>query len=120
MNNNYTCISNEVLDELILHKVVFLKVNGHYLEVKLAMSDLKIKIRASLKTYKDRLIEKNFINPNQSIMINLLYVKEIDKVNKKVVMHTGDIIDISRDKYKEVLTQYIKYIGKYEESVEFM
>lgn len=51
-----------------------------------------------------------FIMPNQSFIVNLRHIKEIDGKNKKLVMENGDLILIARRKYNEVIETLNRYI----------
>ncbi|MCD7812101.1 MAG: LytTR family DNA-binding domain-containing protein [Ruminococcus sp.] len=56
-----------------------------------------------------------FIMPSQSFIVNLHHIRELDGVNKKIVMKNGDPILIPRRKYKEVIEIMNLYIANEED-----
>ena len=61
------------------------------------------KIKDGIMHIYPKLNHEYFIIPNQSFIVNLNYIKEIDGKNKTMVMENGDLLLISRRKYNDVI-----------------
>lgn len=55
----------------------------------------------------DILIEKQFIKPHRSYIVNLNFIKKISP--KGITITNGDNIPISRNSYKDIKKAYIDY-----------
>lgn len=87
----------------------------HYLEnrvVEIITSKNVYKIKEGIMHVYSTLNPKYFIIPNQSFIINLHHIREIDGKNKKLVMENGDLILIARRKYNEVIEALNYYIAE--------
>lgn len=87
----------------------------HYLEnrvVEIITSKNVYKIKEGIMHVYSTLNPKYFIMPNQSFIINLHHIREIDGKNKKLVMENGDLILIARRKYNEVIEALNYYIAE--------
>ncbi len=71
----------------------------------------KYKIKDGIMHIYPTLNDKYFIIPNQSFIVNLHHIREIDGKNKKIVMDNGDLILIPRRKYNEVIDILNRYIA---------
>ena len=86
----------------------------HYLEnriVEVIVQNEKYKIKDGIMHIYPTLNDKYFIIPNQSFIVNLHHIREIDGKNKKIVMDNGDLILIPRRKYNEVIDILNCYIA---------
>lgn len=86
----------------------------HYLEnriVEVIVQNEKYKIKDGIMHIYPTLNDKYFIIPNQSFIVNLHHIREIDGKNKKIVMDNGDLILIPRRKYNEVIDVLNRYIA---------
>lgn len=87
----------------------------HYLEnrvIEIITSKNVYKIKEGIMHVYSTLNPKYFIIPNQSFIINLHHIREIDGKNKKLVMENGDLILIARRKYNEVIEALNYYIAE--------
>lgn len=87
----------------------------HYLEnrvVEIITSKNVYKIKEGIMHVYSTLNPKYFIIPNQSFIVNLHHIREIDGKNKKLVMENGDLILIARRKYNEVIEALNYYIAE--------
>lgn len=86
----------------------------HYLEnriVEVIVQNEKYKIKDGIMHIYPTLNTEYFIIPNQSFIVNLHHVREIDGKNKKIVMDNGDLILIPRRKFNEVIDVLNRYIA---------
>lgn len=86
----------------------------HYLEnriVEVIVKNEKYKIKDGIMHIYPTLNKEHFIIPNQSFIVNLHHVREIDGKNKKIVMDNGDLILIPRRKFNEVIDVLSRYIA---------
>lgn len=51
-----------------------------------------------------------FLRSHKSYLVNMNYIKRIDK--NKIYLVTGDVVDISKSRYTEVRERYFEYIGE--------
>ena len=87
----------------------------HYLDnriINVITDEQAVKIKDTITHLIETLDKKQFIIPNQSFIVNLNRIKEVDGKNKKLVMANGDIILISRRKYTEVFERLNRFISK--------
>lgn len=68
---------------------------------------------AKLSDVLTLLPQDQFVKCHQSFVINLAKVKELDKVNRCVKMISGEVIEISKSNYQQVVAQYNEYIERY-------
>ncbi len=86
----------------------------HYLEnriVEVIMKKDKYRVKDGIMHIYPMLNQEYFIIPNQSFIVNLHHVKEIDGKNKKLVMENGDLVLIPRRKYSDVIEVLNHYIA---------
>lgn len=87
----------------------------HYFDnrtVKVVMKTESYLVKDSIMHVYNALNADYFVMPNQSFIVNLHYVKEIDGKNKKLVMENGDLILISRRRYMDVMEAVNRYISE--------
>ena len=86
----------------------------HYLEnrtVEIIMKNEEYKIKDGIMHIYPELNHEYFMIPNQSFIVNLHHIKELDGKNRKLVMNNGDLILIPRRKYSEVIESLNRYIS---------
>jgi len=64
-------------------------------------------INESIKVFKTKLPEIYFADCVKGYIINIYNVKKIDRVNKKLVMKSGNKITVSRYKFTDIIRLYI-------------
>lgn len=64
----------------------------------------------AVKSIKDELLEYDFYRIQRSFFINLTHVSRFD--NTTVTMKNGDVLTLSRKKYKDFKTQFYKFLDK--------
>lgn len=57
--------------------------------------------------------QDQFVKCHQSFIVNLAKVKELDKVNRCFMMDSGDVIEISKSNYQQVINQYNEYVDRH-------
>ncbi|MFA9422747.1 MAG: LytTR family transcriptional regulator DNA-binding domain-containing protein [Sedimentibacter sp.] len=62
----------------------------------------------SNKMIKKQLTEDYFINCARGYIVNLFNIKKIDKINKEILLESGNRIPISKNKFQHVFKTYIK------------
>ena len=93
-----------------LSKIIYF----HYLEnrtVDVVTADNVYKIRETISNIYSYINNKRFLIPNQSFIINLEQIKEVDGQNKKLIMSNDDFVLISRRKYNEVIDKLNQFIS---------
>ena len=86
----------------------------HYLDnriVEVVLHNAKYKIKDSMTNIYSLLNHEYFIIPNQSFIVNVHHIDEIDGKNKKLVMKNGGLVLIPRRKYNEVIEILNRYIA---------
>lgn len=68
---------------------------------------------AKLSDVLTLLPQDQFIKCHQSFVVNLAKVKELDKVNRCIKMISGEVIEISKSNYQQVVAQYNEYTERY-------
>lgn len=89
--------SDIVYVEVIKHDLSFHTVNGVFTE------------RCSLKEVESRLSKSHFSRPNYCYLVNLRYVVAIEKFD--VILSTGDALQISRNRKKEFIDDFSRFLG---------
>lgn len=90
----------------------------HYLgnrTVELVTTTEKYKIKDGLMNIYMKLNHEYFMIPNQSFIVNLHHIREIDGINKTIIMKNDAVILIPRRKYNEIieaLNRFIAYEGE--------
>ena len=72
--------------------------------------NLNLNFRGTLKEIEKQIDFKQFVRCNNSIIVNLFYVEEIK--NNFLYLKTGEKIEITKARKKEVLDKLITYVGK--------
>lgn len=72
--------------------------------------NLNLYFRGTLKEIEKQIDDKQFVRCNNSIIVNLFYVEEIK--NNFLYLKTGEKIEITKARKKEVLDKLITYVGK--------
>ena len=86
----------------------------HYLEnrnIQVITKNERHTIKDSISNVFSQLNHDCFIIPNQSFIINIYNVKEINGYSKSIIMKNDDIILISRRKYNEILEIFNLFIS---------
>ena len=101
-------------------RIINLNINNilyfHYMEnrtIDVITADSTYTIKEKLSNIYDTLEHSRFIMPNQSFIVNISGIKEIDSKNKKIVMQNDDLILISRRKYNNMLDSINHYLSMY-------
>ena len=87
-----------------ISEIYFIQASGYYLEINTAKK--KILLRESMSNILKRLPETIFIRIHRSTIINLQYMKEIDKVNTReltVFLENGQKLRVSNSYKKDLL-----------------
>ena len=86
-----------VYAEVVKHDMIFHTVNGTVVE------------RYTMKELEKELSKSHFSRPNYCYLVNLDYVQAIDKFD--LSLKTGDVLQISRNRRKEFMDDFARYIG---------
>lgn len=90
----------------------------HYLDnriLEVILHNAKYKIKDSMTNIYSSLNHQYFIIPNQSFIVNIHHIVEIDGKNKKLVMKNRGLVLIPRRKYNEVIETLNRYIADEED-----
>lgn len=80
--------------------------------VQIVLFSEKYLVKDSLMRIYTKLNTDYFIMPNQSFIVNLRHIQEIDGKNKKIIMKNRDFILIARRKYNDVIEAMNQYIAE--------
>ena len=83
--------------------------------MEVILHNAKYKIKDSMTNIYSSLNHQYFIIPNQSFIVNIHHIVEIDGKNKKLVMKNGGLVLIPRRKYNEVIETLNRYIADEED-----
>ncbi len=93
-----------------IENIVFFEADSSYciLHIK---DEKQMVISKPLRFFEDKLeLEKSFIRPHKSFLVNLKFVEEYQKQDGGCLkMNNGKLIPISRNKKDEVLSRFEKY-----------
>lgn len=91
---------------LNISDIAYIEVRGHDL-IYHVRNDTLIS-RSTLKSIAQELEKHYFVLCNNCYLVNLAYVRRVDKT---VVLSTGDELSVSQGKRKQFMTELAKYIG---------
>lgn len=89
-------------------EVIFVKVDGHYLNMQTL--DSVYEWKASLKEMIGKLDPERFVMANRSVIVNLEYVSKITR--EECILENGEVIPISRGAYGPLNDAFMKYFFK--------
>ena len=87
--------------ESILHKIIFYIVSDKRYQYRLY---------GKLNTIEESLKSLGFVRIHQSYLVNIRYIKMIK--NYKAILTTGDVLPMSKSKYKFAKELFIEYKGE--------
>ncbi len=93
---------------LLRSDIIFLKVEGHYMQMRTADKVYEWKI--GLKEMLAKLDAARFVKVNRSAVVNLEYVNKITR--EECILENGDAIPISRGAYGPLNEAFMKYFFK--------
>ena len=70
-----------------------------------------IEFYAKLTDVMQMLPQSGFARCHQSYIVNMEYVRELDKVNHCFTLHSGERIEISRSNYAQTVAQFEHFLG---------
>ena len=102
---NYLILpSSDGIVKISLQNIIFIETQSHALIFHTKIGDFKK--YDSLSAYEEKLKEFNFVRCNSCYLVNLDYVKYVDRENLSLIMTEENIppLQISRPRKKQVLT----------------
>lgn len=99
--------SKDNKESIYVNDIVFIEIDGHYLIYHLK-DNREIKQRGKLESLKKEFTTYGFSQINSYTLLNLRYVKAI---NKNEVNTELGVFQISRGKKKDFLNEFTKFIG---------
>ncbi|MFD2524106.1 LytR/AlgR family response regulator transcription factor [Emticicia soli] len=81
--------------------ILFMKADSNYTEVHLNNGNI-ILSATSLGRLAKRLPSCQFIRPNRSVLVNLDFMTEYQKIGKSIRMNNNEVIKVSRRRTKQV------------------
>lgn len=112
--------NNENLEKLLLHDkeqdmvvylkdIVYMEVMDQDIYITMATGEM-YKVRYNLKEYETQLKDKGFVRCHRSYLINMKYIKSLEK--NQVLLGNGTVIPISRMKKEYTKTLFYEYIQR--------
>ena len=89
-----------------LSEIAYIEVKGH--DIIYHLEKDKLVSRSTMKSVAQELEQHYFSLCNNCYLVNLAYVRKVDKT---VVLSTGDELSISQGKRKQFMTELAKYMG---------
>lgn len=89
-------------------EIIFVKVDGHYLQMRTA--DKEYEWKASLKEMMSKLDPVRFVMANRSAVVNLEFVDKITR--EECILENGETIPVSRGAYGPLNDAFMKYFFK--------
>lgn len=89
-------------------EIIFVKVDGHYLQMQTV--DKVYEWKASLKEMFYKLDPTRFVMANRSAVVNLEFVNKITR--EECILENGEIIPVSRGAYGQLNEAFMKYFFK--------
>ena len=97
-------------DEKIYYKnIICIKKEKHYIIINLN-NNKNYKIRKNIKDVINEFSLNGFIEVDHGVMVNILWINQINSSLKKLILKNNQEIYISERKLKNVKIQYFKYI----------
>lgn len=94
-------------------QIVLIESNLHVLQFHV-ISQMKVKtytMIAKLNDIQEQLTDAIFVRIHQSYLVNLKYVKDVS--NYQVILWNGDVLPVSRPRYKDVKENFLLYEGEF-------
>ena len=89
-------------------EIIFVKVDGHYLQMRTI--DKVYEWKASLKEMMDKLDPARFVMANRSAVVNLEFVEKITR--EECILENRETIPVSRGAYGPLNDAFMKYFFK--------
>lgn len=89
-------------------EIMFVKVDGHYLQMRTA--DKVYEWKDSLKEMMSKLDSTRFVMANRSAVVNLEFVSKITR--EECILENGETIPVSRGAYGPLNEAFMKYFFK--------
>lgn len=89
-------------------EIVFVKVDGHYLQMR--TRDNLYEWKASLKEMMSKLDPARFVMANRSVVVNLEFVDKITR--EECILENGETIPVSRGAYGALNDAFMQYFFK--------
>lgn len=89
-------------------EIIFVKVDGHYLQMR--TTDKVYEWKASLKEMMSKLDPERFVMTNRSAVVNLEFVNKITR--EECILENGETIPVSRGAYGPLNDAFMKYFFK--------
>lgn len=89
-------------------EIMFVKVDGHYLQMKTV--DKVYEWKDSLKEMIGKLDSERFVMANRSVVVNLEFVNKITR--EECILENGEAIPVSRGAYGSLNEAFMKYFFK--------
>lgn len=96
----------EGMTRVFVSDILYIEVANHDVIIHTVQEELKI--RSTLSRFTEELKDKHFVLCNSCYLINIKYVRKIDKDSVKV---GDDVLRISQAKRKSFLREVAKYFG---------
>ena len=94
--------------KLSRNEIMYLKVEGHYLQMQTV--NKRYEWKASLKEIFAKLDSDRFVMANRSVVVNLEYVNKITR--EECVLENGEAVPVSRGAYGGLNDAFMKYFFK--------
>lgn len=91
--------------------IMYIKSDKHYLEYHMADKSV-MRIRGSLNIKEQELQDYDFAKIHQRYLVNLKYIKYMDKSKEIIILKNGERLGISRSNKSFAEEKYTRYLSK--------
>lgn len=84
------------------YKIKFIKANRNYSEITVGSGEV-FTYTSCLKSFSSRLCCEYFIRCHKSYIVNILFIEEIRKKDKQIVLEGGNILPCSTDAINKLI-----------------
>ena len=101
--------NNSVMRQLPISEIVYIESFRYHQVIYMADGE-EIKIRLTMEELETKLKEYNVIRIHKGYLVNLKYVRRIEKSGIVLQDREGKILNVSRDKLQDVKEAYLNYL----------
>lgn len=94
--------------EMPLNSIMYINMNGHYME--LVCTEKTLEIRDKISRIEETLCDNYFIKINRSCLVNARYIDKINGVEVQLI--NSKLLYASEEKKKTIMLEWQKYVMK--------
>ena len=103
----FNLIAENKITELDMNKIKYISSHDHYILIKNSDNN-EIQIRCKISDAEEQLYPHYFIRVQNSVIVNCRFISKVN--SRTVLLHSGEKINISRDKVNYVKSEFQKFM----------